>query len=80
MKITEVKVSKLSEGKVKALASITLDNVFVVTGVKVVEGSKGLFVTMPQTKKEDKYFDIAFPLDKELRTEIQEKVLEAYNK
>lgn len=80
MKVSEVKVSKLSEGKVKALASITLDGAFVVTGVKVVDGAKGLFVTMPQTKKEDKYFDVVFPLGKELRAEIQDKVLEAYNK
>lgn len=80
MKITEVKLTKLDvEGKIKAIGSITLDDVFVVTNIKVVEGTKGLFVAMPSQKKEDAYFDVAFPLTKEFRQEIQDAVIAKYN-
>lgn len=80
MKITEVKITKLdTEGKTKALASITFDNLFVITNIKVIEGTKGLFVAMPSQKKEDSYFDIAFPLTKEFRQEIQDAVIYKYN-
>jgi len=55
MQITEVKVF-LKEGqdkKLKAYATITLDNCFVVRNVKVIEGTKGLFVAMPSRKIKD---------------------------
>jgi len=55
MEITEVKVF-LKEGqdkKLKAYATITLDNCFVVRNIKVIEGNKGLFVAMPSRKIKD---------------------------
>lgn len=55
MQITEVKIF-LKEGqdkKLKAYATITLDNCFVVRNVKVIEGNKGLFVAMPSRKIKD---------------------------
>lgn len=81
MKITDVKISKLENGgKSKALASVTFEGLFVVTGLRVVEGANGLFVAMPSTKKDDKYIDTAFPLTKEFRKELQDAVLSEYNK
>jgi len=52
MEITEVRVSlrDANNRKLKAYATITLDNAFVVRNVKVIEGNKGLFVAMPSRK------------------------------
>ena len=85
MNITEVKIRKYENNATKAFASVTFDNAFVVTGLTVVEGSNGLFVSMPQTKGKDKdgkdrWFDICFPATKDGRQAITEAVLEAYEK
>ena len=66
-----------------ATASITLDNAFVVRNISVMNGSKGIFVNMPSQKGVDaegntKYFDTAFPLSKELRAELSNVVIGAY--
>lgn len=66
-----------------ATASITLDNAFVVRNISVMNGSKGIFVNMPGQKGVDaegntKYFDTAFPLSKELRAELSNVVIGAY--
>lgn len=84
MNITEVKIYKLDGDKTVALANIVIDNDFVVTGLKIVNGVKGLFVAMPSKKnmKEDRtkdYYDIAFPITKEAREQIQSSVLDKYN-
>lgn len=76
-------VRLMDKGSTKALASITLDDAFVVSGLKVMNGSNGLFVNMPSQKGTDndgnvKYYDTAFPLNKELRGEINNVVLDAY--
>lgn len=80
MKITNVCIKPLKDkGKVKAVGSIELDDSFVVRGITVVESKKGLFVAMPhRMEEEEKYRDIAFSTDKELREEITAAVLSAY--
>jgi stage V sporulation protein G len=80
MKITDVKVFKKEMDKLKGFASITLEGVFVVTGIKIMEGSKGLFVAMPSKKnsKTEKFEDIAYPITKEFREELNKAVLEKY--
>ncbi len=53
MDVTEVRVflrNKDSNKKLKAYVTVTFDNCFVVRDVKVIEGSKGLFVAMPSSK------------------------------
>ena len=82
MKITEVRLKEMEDkGSLKAFGSITLDDAFVVTGVSVREGSKGLFVSLPSYKgKDEQYHDSAFPLKKELRDEINKAVLEEFQK
>ena len=56
-----------------------LGGVFAVNNLRVLEGSKGTFVSMPQTKgKDDKYYDICFPTTKEMRKEISDAVLSKY--
>lgn len=80
MKITEVRVTKL-EGttKLKAFASITFDNCFVISSLKVMDGNNGLFVAMPSQKKGDNYTDVCYPINKEFREELQKAVLQKYN-
>jgi stage V sporulation protein G len=52
MEITEVRVvlKDSPDKKLKAYATVTFDNVFVVRNIKVIEGSSGLFIAMPSRK------------------------------
>jgi len=80
MIVTDVRVRKvLPEGRMKAIVSVTLDDMFVIHDVKVVEGNKGLFVAMPSRKTPDGEFrDIAHPINSSARELIQSAVLQAY--
>ena len=80
MEVTDVRVRKvLTEGKMKAIVSVTLDDAFVIHDVKVVEGYNGLFVAMPSRKTPDGEFrDIAHPITSAARELIQVAVLNAY--
>ncbi|MEG3072431.1 MAG: septation regulator SpoVG [Peptococcaceae bacterium] len=80
MQVTDVRVRKvLSEGRMKAIVSVTFDDAFVIHDVKVVEGHNGLFVAMPSRKTPDGEFrDIAHPITSSAREVIQSAVLNAY--
>jgi stage V sporulation protein G len=80
MNITEVKIFKLDDsGATKALASITINNEFVVGGMKVLDGKNGLWVAMPNRKnKQDEYKDICFPITREAREQIIKAVLDKF--
>ena len=80
MQITDVRVRKVTkEGKMRAVVSITIDDVFVVHDIKVIEGEKGLFIAMPSKKASDgEYRDIAHPINSETREMIQDIILERY--
>ncbi|CAB1130119.1 regulator required for spore cortex synthesis (stage V sporulation) [Candidatus Hydrogenisulfobacillus filiaventi] len=80
MEITDVRLRRMqTEGKMKAVASVTLDGEFVIHDVKVVEGQKGLFVAMPSRKTPDGVFrDIAHPITQSARDRIQEAVLKVF--
>lgn len=80
MQITDVRVRKVAkEGKMRAVVSITIDDVFVVHDIKVIEGEKGLFIAMPSRKASDgEYRDIAHPINSETRDKIQSLILEKY--
>ena len=80
MQITDVRVRKVTkEGKMRAVVSITIDDVFVVHDIKVIEGEKGLFIAMPSRKASDgEYRDIAHPIKSETRDKIQSLILEKY--
>jgi stage V sporulation protein G len=68
-----------TDGKMKAVASVTLDGEFVIHDVKVVEGLKGLFVAMPSRKTPDGEFrDVAHPITQQARERIQKAVLEVF--
>ena len=80
MEITEVRVNLQDEEVLKAFVSITLDNEFVVRGLKVIESADGRrFVAMPARRKRDGTFqDIAHPINREAREYLEEKVFAAY--
>ncbi len=80
MEITDVRVRKVAkEGKMKAVVSITIDDVFVVHDIKVIEGEKGLFIAMPSRKASDgEYKDIAHPINSTTREHIQRLILDRY--
>lgn len=79
MEITEVRVFPVNEDKLKAYATITFDDCFVVRDLKVIHGNSGLFVAMPSKKRKDGSFkDVAHPLNNEFRSKIEQKVLDAY--
>ncbi len=80
MNITDVKVRRMQkDGKMKAVASITIDNVFVVHDIKIIEGDSGLFIAMPSRKASTGEFkDIAHPINMETRKQLQELILNAY--
>ncbi len=81
MQITDVRVKKIdSQNKMKAIASITIDEVFVIHDIKVLESEKGLFIAMPSKKTPDgKFKDIAHPINTETRELIQNAIIQKYN-
>jgi stage V sporulation protein G len=80
MHVTDVRVRRIArEGKMRAVVSITIDNVFVVHDIKVIEGEKGLFIAMPSKKSADgEYRDIAHPINSEMRSCMQQIILDKY--
>ena len=80
MQITDIRIRKVSsEGKLKAYVTVTFDNCFVVHNVKVIEGKTGVFIAMPSRKtKTGDYKDVAHPINSDFRSELQQKILGAY--
>lgn len=80
MKITDVRVRRVdTDSKMKAVASITIDDVFVVHDIKIIDGEKGLFIAMPSKKGADgEYRDTAHPINSDTRVMLQKVILEAY--
>ena len=79
MDITEVRISLRSDAKLKAFASITLDDCFVIRGLKIIQGASGIFVAMPSRKRKDgEYQDIAHPINNQTREWMENKILVKY--
>ena len=78
----DVRVYPIDEpkGNTQAFASIAVDDLIAIRGIRVIEGEKGLFVSMPQSlnPKTNEFNDIAFPLTKELREQIIKAVIDEY--
>jgi len=81
MNITDVRLIKVRRrSKLKAIVSVTFNDLFVVHDIKVIEGEKGLFIAMPSRKGSDGEFrDVAHPINSTLREKMQASVLEKYN-
>lgn len=80
MKIEVARIHKLDgAGATKAFVDIALDDDFVIKGLRVVEGAKGLFVSMPlESGKDGKWYSVVIPLKREVKDEVEKVVLEAY--
>ena len=80
MEITDVKIRKiLSDGRLRAVVSVTIDDMFAVHDIKVVQGDERLFVAMPSRKDENGVFrDIVHPISPSARKLFEEIILEAY--
>ena len=82
MEITEIKVFPTKDGgRLKAYATVVFDNCFIIRDLKIIEGHKGLFVSMPSRKRKDGTFrDIVHPLNSETRSKIETSIIEEYNR
>ena len=80
MEITDLKIRKMmTEGRLRAIVSITLDQVLAVHDIKVVQGESRLFVAMPSRKDEGGIFrDIVHPISASAREYLETKILNAY--
>ena len=81
MEVTEIKVVPVHEETLKAYVTVTFYDCFIIRGLKIINGNKGLFVAMPSQKMKDGTFrDIAHPLNQETRAMIESRILEEYNR
>ena len=83
MEITEVKVfpAKETGSRLKAYATLVFDNCFIIRDLKIIEGDKGLFVSMPSRRRKDGTFrDIVHPLNSDTRKRIEDTIIIEYNK
>lgn len=82
MKVTDVRLRKVNnpDTRMKALASITFDDAFVIHDLRVIDGNNGFFVAMPSKRTVDGEFrDVAHPINSEMRQHIQEAVMKVYD-
>ena len=80
MDITDVRIRLITDdSKLKAIASVTFDDEFVVHDIKIINGQNGQFIAMPSRKIGDnEYRDIAHPLTNETRGTIKDAILTKY--
>ncbi len=83
LKISDIRVRiiKKEDSKLKAVASMTIDECFVVHDIKIVEGTQGYFISMPSRKTADgEYKDTVHPLNTETRNQIESAILAEFEK
>ena len=81
MQITDVRIRKIEgQTRLRAIASITIDDAFAVHELRIIEGKEGLFVAMPSRESNDGTFrDLAHPINAETRAMVEKAVLDKYN-
>lgn len=81
MEISEIRITLRDDNKLKGFASITIENAFVIRGLKIIEGASGLFIAMPSRKRKDGTFqDIAHPINMATREWMENQVIAAYRR
>lgn len=79
MEITEIRLIIRNEEKLKAFANVTFDDAFVIRGLKIISGNRGLFLSMPSRRRPDgTYQDVAHPINTEMRKRLEQMVIGAY--
>lgn len=75
----DVRIQSIKPGdSIKGTASVNINGAFAVRGIKIIEGSNGLFISMPSYKAGNEYKDICFPITQECRKQLNDAVLGAY--
>ena len=82
MKFTDIRVRKVeNQNRLRAVASVTIDDAFVIHEIRIIEGTNGVFIAMPSRKNKFGVFkDIAHPISTEARAEMEKAVLDEYSK
>ncbi|MDE7230517.1 MAG: septation regulator SpoVG [Oscillospiraceae bacterium] len=80
MEISDIKIRKtMHDGRLRAVVSITIDNAIAIHDIKLVQGDERMFVAMPSRREDSGIFrDIIHPISSNVREEIEEKILDAY--
>lgn len=82
MEITEVRIIKMeNKGKLLAYANVVLNNSIILKGIKVIDGSRGIFIAMPSKRdktKKLKFREFYHPINSEARSIIEQAILETY--
>lgn len=82
MEITSVRVHKLERenSRLRAIATIIIDDAFMIHDIKILQGDNGLFCAMPSRQLSDKtYRDIAHPISSEVRQYMEKEIIQVYN-
>lgn len=82
MEITDIKIRRIvTEGRLRAVVSVTIDNMLAVHDIKIVQGDERLFVAMPSRKDENGVFrDIVHPISGTSRKLLENEILDAYQR
>ena len=82
MNITDIKIRKIiPDGRLRAIISITIDDMLAIHDIKVVQGDERLFVAMPSSKDENGVFrDVVHPISPEARQLVESQILDAYTR
>lgn len=79
MKITDIKIRRTKEDtKLKAFVDVTLENLLIIHGIKLIKSEKGFIVCMPSIKKDEKYLDIVHPANAEFRKYLTDEIVTKY--
>lgn len=85
LQVTQVQVYPFRDnlttmGHIKGIATVVLNDQFLVRGIKIMEGENGLFVAYPLDPffKGEEFISIVNPITKTLREHIENCVLEKY--
>ena len=77
--ITEIRITLKGEGHLRAYVSITLNDAFVIRGLRIIQGNRGLFLAMPSRQQSDGSFqDVAHPISARFRNHLEVEVIGAY--
>lgn len=84
MEITEVKIYPFDTsrigGRVRAVADITIDDILIIKGIKVVESKHGgLFISFPKkVSSKGTYVDIVQSTDNEFTEKVRRAIIDKY--
>jgi len=83
METLDVKIIKIhrlpQDSRVKAFVDLGINDALLIKGLRIVQGKKGLFVTMPTEQgKNERWYERVRCMNQNVRSLIAEKVLEAY--